>query len=92
MEELFLRLDQSGSIDESGNIILAIYSDGFVQAVSKERFQIFFGDVADNPTYERLSGSHTFMWGDPIKEYTRTAEQLGYQEYFDEWKELGILS
>lgn len=39
-------------------------------------------------TYEALSGTHTFKLGD--KNYTMTAEEMGYQKYFDQWKEKGL--
>lgn len=87
MELLFQSLMDNGLI-EGENIILQ--NPGI--KVSKEVFLIFFGDVADNPTHARLSGSHTFMWGNPSASYTRTAAQLGYQGCFDEWLSLGILS
>ena len=47
-------------------------------------------DVKGNPTYEALSGSHTFKLGD--KQYTMTAEEMGYQKYFEQWKEQGLFN
>ena len=43
-----------------------------------------------NPTYEALSGSHTFKLEDT--QYTMTAEEMGYQKYFDHWKEQGLFN
>ncbi|MDQ0231998.1 hypothetical protein J2S19_003283 [Metabacillus malikii] len=43
-----------------------------------------------NPTYEALSGSHTFKLED--KQYNMTAEEMGYQKYLDHWKEQGLLN
>ena len=91
MEQLYSKLANANLIDEAGNIILERYEDGSVQSVDKPTFEVLFGDVADNPTYDRLSGSHTFMWGDPPAQQTYTATQMGYQKYFDEWKAAGIL-
>ena len=51
-------------------------------------FETLFGGVKENPTYEALSGSHTFQLGDI--HYTMTAEEMGYQKYFDQWKEQGL--
>ena len=47
-------------------------------------------DVKGNPTYEALSGSHTFKLEDT--QYTMTAEEMGYQKYFDQWKEQGFFN
>ncbi|KIL35865.1 hypothetical protein SD71_10770 [Cohnella kolymensis] len=91
MEQLFQKLAEAGLIDDSGNIVLERYPDGTYQAVDKQIFNTFFGDVAENPTYEALMGTHTFMWGDPPQQLTYTAAQLGYQKYFYQWKEFGIL-
>jgi hypothetical protein len=44
-----------------------------------------------DPTYDALSGAHTFHWGEPSQEYTKTALELGYQKYFDVWLSQGIL-
>jgi len=91
MEELILRLQENNLIDFNGNIILVFYENGSQQIVDQQTFQIFFGDCTDMTSYACMSGSHTFMWGDPPVEYTMTALQLGYQGYFDQWKPLGIL-
>ena len=53
-------------------------------------FETLFGDVEGNLTYEALSGSHTFRLGDT--QYTMTAEEMGYQKYFDQWKEQGLFN
>ena len=34
--------------------------------------------------------SHTFKLGD--KQYTMTAEEMGYQKYFEQWKEQGLFN
>ena len=91
MEQLYAKLASADLIDETGNIVLERYEDGNTQTVDKATFETFFGDVSANPTYTALSGSHTFMWGDPPASVTATATQLGYQKYFDQWKATGIL-
>ena len=48
-------------------------------------YETLFEDVKDNTTYEALSGSHTFKL--EATQYTMTAEEMGYQKYFDQWKE-----
>jgi hypothetical protein len=81
MDELIQRLDQVGLI-ENEEIIL---DDN--QRVPVSTFRIFFGDK--EPTYENLSGYHTFAWGEET--ITRTAEDLGYKVYFDQWRGLDII-
>jgi hypothetical protein len=58
--------------------------------VDVNTFETIFGDAKANPTYEALSGSHTFKLGET--QYTMTAEERGYQKYLDQWKEQGLLS
>jgi len=89
MQELYVRLEENNLIDSGDNIILSEFS-----GVTKSTFETFFGDCAGENccSYACLSGSHTFLWGDPPQEYTRTAEELGYQQYFDTWLQLGILT
>ena len=87
MLELYDRLAENDLIVED-KIKLNEFSD-----VEKSIFETFFGDCAGNSvSYACMSGSHTFMWGDPPREYTRTAEELGYLGFFDTWLQLGILS
>jgi hypothetical protein len=58
--------------------------------VDMATFEALFEDVIENPTYVALSGSHTFKL-DGVK-YTMTAEEMGYQNYFDQWKERGLFN
>lgn len=92
MEQLYQRLSDLGLIDASMNsIILEKNDDGSVlTAVNKETFAVLFADAANSPTYEKLSGFHTFIWGPALEEMSYTAEQLGYRKYFDQWKIQGI--
>ena len=89
MENLYPKLEENNLIDSQDDIILSEFS-----SVPKSTFEIFFGDCAGENccNYACMSGSHTFLWGDPPQEYTRTATELGYQTYFDEWLQLGILT
>lgn len=65
------------------------------QDVDISIFCTFFKDAIEDNTqsnkYQALSGSHTFMWGDPPQEYTRTAAELGYQTFFDVWHSEGLI-
>lgn len=74
----------------NGDKIILFSDDDRMITVSKGVFETFFGNVLDNPTYKNLSGSHTYIWLG--EEETKTAEELGYQIYFDEWKREGILN
>jgi len=86
MNELITKLKENKLIDSMGNIILE-KTEQQTQVVDIVTFNIFFGDKP--PTYENLIGTHTFVWnGETL---TRTAEELGYKKYFDQWKELGII-
>jgi hypothetical protein len=77
-------------INENGNIQLSES-----QEVEILTFCVFFRDGIENDTqpdkYVALSGSHTFLWGVPSLEYTRSAEELGYQSFFDQWHEEGVI-
>ena len=75
---------------EADFILLETFENGTTHSVDVPTFEILFGDVEGEPTYEALSGSHTFTWGDT--EYTMTAEEMGYQTYFDQWKEKGLFT
>jgi oxalate decarboxylase/phosphoglucose isomerase-like protein (cupin superfamily) len=90
-QDLMDALNQAGLIDADGNIVLRA-EDITPQCVDPQTFWTFFADVADDVTYETLSGSHTFQWGDPPQSVTRTAVELGYQPFFDAWKAAGIIS
>ena len=59
-------------------------------SVDVNTFETLFGDVIGKLTYEALSGSHTFKLGDT--QYTMTVEEMGYQIYFDQWKEQGLFN
>jgi len=86
MNELITKLKENKLIDSMGNIILE-KTEQQTQVVDIVTFNIFFGDKP--PTYENLIGTHTFVWnGETL---TRSAEELGYKKYFDQWKELGII-
>src|SRR5699024_10678365 len=94
MKQLYSSLQKGGLIftsnifDEGQTFILIeIRKDGSSQ-VDIPTLESLFGDVKGNPTYEALSGSHTFKLDG--KQYTMTAEEMGYQKYFDQWKEQGI--
>jgi hypothetical protein len=54
-------------------------------------FRVAIEDDLQTDKYLALSGSHTFNWGDPPMEYTETAEELGYQHFFDKWHDEGII-
>lgn len=96
MEQLYLSLKEEGLMfkghTEQGEIdyiLCETYENGTTASVDVYTFEMLFGDVEGNPTYEALSGSHTFKLEDI--QYTMTAEEMGYQKYFDQWKEQGIL-
>jgi hypothetical protein len=87
MKQLYLSLKEAGLMfkehTEQGEvdfILVETYENGNKTSV----------DVKGNPTYEALSGSHTFKLGD--KQYTMTAEEMGYQKYFEQWKEQGLFN
>lgn len=82
---LFKSQTEYGEVD---SILLEIEDDGATHSVDLITFETLFGDVKGNPNYDALSGSHTFKLGD--MQYTMTAEEMGYQKYFDKWKEQGL--
>ena len=97
MKQLYLSLKEAGLIfkghSEQGKvdfILFETYENGTTASVDINTFEMLFGDVKENPTYEALSGSHTFTLKDT--QYTMTAEEMGYQKYFDQWKEQGLLN
>lgn len=53
-------------------------------------FEALFEDVKENPTYEALTGTHTFKLEET--QHTMTAEEMGYQKHFDLWKEQGLFN
>lgn len=53
-------------------------------------FETLFRDVEENPTYEALSGSHTFKLGDT--QYTMTAGEMGYKSISTNGKSEGCLN
>lgn len=82
---MFRRNTDQGEVDF---ILLETNKNG-TSEVDVKTFETFFWDVQENLTYEALSGSHTFKLDG--KEYTMTAKEMGYQKYFDQWKEQGLL-
>ncbi|MEM4992371.1 hypothetical protein WKH56_07520 [Priestia sp. SB1] len=98
MEQLYLALKRERLIlrdpvkyGEKGEVILLeVDRKGVTSTVSIETFKELFSDVLDNPTYEALSGAHTFFLEG--KQHTMTAKEMGYQEYFNQWKDKGIFS
>lgn len=96
MKQLYSSLQKAGLIftskifdEEETFILIETRKDGSSQ-IDIPTFESLFGDVKENPTYEALSGSHTFKLDG--KQYTMTAEEMGYQKYFDQWKEQGIFN
>lgn len=83
---MFKGHSEQGEVDF---ILLETYENGTTTSVDINTFERLFGDVEGNPTYEALSGSHTFKLED--MQYTMTAEEMGYQKYFNQWKELSII-
>lgn len=96
MKQLYLSLKEAGLMfkveTEQGEvdfILLETSENGATTSVDVNTFELLFGDLEGNPTYEALSGSHSFRLGDT--QYTMTAEEMGYQKYFNQWKEQGFL-
>ncbi|MGG1218022.1 hypothetical protein ABE236_11240 [Priestia endophytica] len=96
MNQLYSSLNEAGLIfkgdtdqDEADFILLETYGDGTTHSVDVDAFETLFGGVEENPTYEALSGFHTFKLGDT--QYNMTADEMGYQKYFDQWKMQGII-
>jgi len=97
MKQLYLSLKKAGLMfkghTEQGEVDFILhetYENGTTTSVDINTFETLFGDVEGNPTYEALSGSHTFRLGET--QYTMTAEEMGYQKYFDQWKEQGLFN
>jgi len=97
MKQLYLSFKKAGLMfkghTEQGEvdfILLETYENGTTTSVDINTFETLFGDVEGNPTYEALSGSHTFKLEDT--QYAMTAEEMGYQKYFDHWKEQGLFN
>ncbi|RAS74454.1 hypothetical protein [Priestia endophytica] len=98
MNQLYSSLNEAGLIFKGDTdkgeedfifILLETSEDGTTHSVDVDTFEMLFGDVEEDPTYEALSGSHTFKLGDT--QYTMTADEMGYQKYFDQWKMQGII-
>src|SRR5690625_4043907 len=103
MDQLYSSLKKAGLIftrdifheeeeeeeEEEELILLETRKDG-TSEVDIPTFEFLFADVKENPTYEALSGSHTFK-KDGVQ-YTMTAEEMGYQKYFDQWKDRGFFN
>ncbi|MFJ5624861.1 hypothetical protein ACIQD3_19540 [Peribacillus loiseleuriae] len=96
MNQLYSSLEKAGLMfkrhidqEEEDFILLETRENGTTE-VDVDTFEVLFGDVKGNPTYEALSGSHTFKLEET--QYTMTAEEMGYQKYFDQWKEQGIFN
>jgi hypothetical protein len=81
------KLKQNGLLDELGNIILVVNEDGSGQTVDVTTFQTFF---SNSETYDELIGQHTFVWDG--QQLTKTGIELGYKDFFDSWKEKGVIS
>jgi hypothetical protein len=97
MNQLYLSLSEAGLMfkgyidqEEVDFILLETNENGTTQSVDVNTFETIFEDVEGNPTYGALPGFHTFKLGDT--QYTMTAEEMGYQKYFDQWKEQGLLT
>ncbi|NYV68871.1 hypothetical protein HYI36_26780 [Bacillus sp. Gen3] len=97
MNQIYWVLNEAGLIfkghtalakEEVDFIFLETYKNGTTHSVDVNTFETLFGDVKGNPTYEALSGTHTFKLGDT--NYIMTADEMGYQKYFDQWKEKGL--
>ncbi|MBI6873348.1 hypothetical protein MXL46_04555 [Heyndrickxia sporothermodurans] len=96
MNPLYLSLKKAGLIftrdidrKKEDFILLETRKNGSSE-VDIATFEALFEDVKENPTYEALSGTHTFKL-DGVQ-YTMTAEEMGYQKYFDKWKEQGLFN
>lgn len=97
MKQLYLSLKEAGLMfkghTEQGEvdfILLETYENGTTTSVGVNSLETLFGDVEGTPTYEALSGSHTFKLEDA--QYNMTALEMGYQKYFDQWKEQGLFN
>ena len=97
MDQLYLSLKKAGLMFKNNSergeidfILLETSEDGTSNSIDVISFETLFGDVKTNPTYEALSGSHTFILKD--KQYTMTATEMGYQKYFDQWLAQGLIN
>ncbi|MEB2293324.1 hypothetical protein [Priestia megaterium] len=97
MHQLYLSLNKAGLMfkghTEHGEvdfIYLETDENGTTCSVDVPAFEHLFGGVAKNPSYEALSGAHTFTLEG--EEHTMTAEEMGYQKYFDKWNEQGLFN
>ena len=84
MNKLYSSLKKAGLIftrdidqGEEVFILLETRKKGSTE-VDIATFEVIFEDAKENPTYEALSGSHTFKL-DGVQ-YTMTAEEMGYQK------------
>ena len=97
MKQLYSSLDKAGLMfrrcctvqGEETFILLETIKNGTTE-VDINTFEAIFEDVKGNSTYETLSGAHTFKLEET--QYTMTAEEMGYQKYFDLWKVLGLFN
>ncbi|KIL45894.1 hypothetical protein [Jeotgalibacillus campisalis] len=97
MNQLYLSLNEKGLMfkgdagqGEVDFILLETYENGNTTSVDVNTFETLFGDLEGDLTYEALSGIHTFRLEG--MQYTMTAEEMGYQKYFDQWKEMGLFN
>jgi len=97
MKQLYLSLKEAGLMvkgyteqGEGDFILFETYENGTKISGDVNTFETLFGDVEGNLIYEALSGSHTFKL--EATPYTMTAEEMGYQKYFDQWKEQGLFN
>ncbi|WP_397538189.1 hypothetical protein [Rummeliibacillus pycnus] len=95
MNQLFLSLNEAGLMykghtdhEDVDFILFETDENGTTHSVEVNTFQMLFGGKERNPTYEALSGTHTFKFRDT--QYAMTAEEMGYQKYFDQWKKQGL--
>ncbi|KOO47499.1 hypothetical protein AMD01_05495 [Priestia koreensis] len=67
-----------------------------IDRISIETSFLTFGNYAVNVPCDIHKGAYTLSWSHTFvikgTTYTMTAEEMGYQKYFDEWKALGILN
>jgi hypothetical protein len=96
MNQLYSSLNKAGlmfkrRMDQEDEVfILLETNENGTTEVDVNTFEALFEDVKGCPTYEALSGSHTFRIEET--QYTMTAEEMGYQKYFDQWKERGLFN
>ncbi|PFG13492.1 hypothetical protein [Bacillus sp. es.036] len=99
MDQLYMSLKKAGLIFKDNSeygkvdfILLETSEDGTTNSVDVITFETLFGDVKTNPTYEALSGLHTFKIKDKEYTMTATATEMGYQKYFDQWLAQGLIN